>query len=294
MSFLAFEDMERKSAANHIYLYRGLETEVHRVLHLEEDMSTFGQPDVDTWICDIRNRLDIWYEKAQSYAKYSMLEFRHVQFHHLRARIHRPTPRLRVRTPDDRRNVLESSTILINDYTSQVRRRRLFYPWHGAHILFEAAVIALEACWSSRGWLPLKQQAEQMLNEGMIKCLQALTYISKSWNEAAVCADRLAPLREKIASAFSNRDFMMISAYDERSITAEIQGLLFSDGPLTWNQGPYEDNQWGLDDHLLMFDNTTFDDAQFLQWDPGWDFMLRNTDDASVSLNWDENIPAEL
>ena len=277
-SFFTYEDMERKSSANHIYLYRALETEVHRVLHLEDNLESFGQLDLDNWILDITARLDAWYQKAQSYTQYNMLEFKHVQFYHLKARIHRPTPRLRLRTPEDRRIVLESSLRLIEDYEGQIRRRRLFYPWHGAHILFEAAVIALEACWSSRDWQPLRAQARLMLDESIPRCLQALTYISKRWNEAAVCADRLAPLTEKISSAFTGGSAAVFLPYDDPSITEEIQRLLFSDGPLTWSQAPHLDPVWELEDNFLAFDNTALNDMELFQWDPEWDFMPINAD----------------
>ncbi|KAJ9646275.1 hypothetical protein H2204_000938 [Knufia peltigerae] len=307
VSFLAHEDIERKSSANHIYLYRALETEVHRVLHLEDDLAAFGgQADsIDGWIADISARLDTWYAKAQSYTQYNMLEFKHVQYHHLKARIHRPTPRLRVRTPQDRRLVLESATRLIEDYEGQIRRRRLFYPWHGAHILFEAAVIALEACWSSRDWRPLRAQARLMLDDSIPRCLQALTYISRRWNEAAVCADRLAPVADKIAAAFAvvgpdddgaglrnnstspggGGGGAPFPQYDDPWITDEIQRLLFSDGPLTWNQAPQVDQPWELDDNFLAFDNSAFNDIELFQWDPDWDFMPINTEQLSVDLD---------
>jgi hypothetical protein len=276
ISFLAHEDVERRSSANHIYHYRALETEVHRVLHLEEDLAMFGQPDIDSWIQDIHARLDIWYQKAQSYTQYNMLEFQHVQYHHLRARIHRPTPRLRMRTPEDRRIVLEACRVLFDDYEGQIGRRRLFYPWHGAHILFEAAVITLEACWSTRDWHPLRAQAKQMLEHSIPQCLQALTYISKHWNEAAVCADRLAPLTEKILVAFANDSSAIYPAFEDPLIHEEIQRLLFSDGPLTWNQVPHAETFWDLEDSFLALDSAAFDDMELLQWDPEWDFLPTN------------------
>ncbi|EXJ83392.1 hypothetical protein A1O1_07014 [Capronia coronata CBS 617.96] len=284
VSSTTLDELERKSSANHIYRYRALETEVHRVLHLEDDLSIFGQPDMDSWIRDISERLVLWYEKAQTYTRYNMLEFKQVQYHHLRARIHRPTPRLRVRSPEDRRIVLEASLRLIEDYTGQVRRRRLFYPWHGVHILFEAAVIALEACWSSRDWEPLRAQAKEMLQESLPQCFQALTYISKWWNEAAVCVNRLAPLTEKIASVFAGGNSMLLSSYEDSSITEEIQRLLFSDGPLTWNQAPHADPLWDIDDNFPIFDNTAFNDTNLFQWDPEWDFMPMNDDSSQISL----------
>lgn len=281
----AHEDLERKSSANHIYLYRALETEVHRVLHLEDDLAIFGQPDIDSWIRDISGRLDVWYEKAQTYTQYNMLEFKHVQFHHLRARIHRPTPRLRARTPESRKIVLDASLRLIDDYSGQMHRRRLFYPWHGVHILFEATVIALDACWSSRDWQPLKAQSIQMLKESIPRCFQALTYISDRWNEAAVCVDRLAPLTKRISSVLSSENSVGSSTQEHPSITEEIQRLLFSDGPLTWNQAPRADAPWELDEKFLSFDSTAFVDTDFFEWDPEWDLVPMSESQSQISLD---------
>lgn len=102
--------MRKKSSANHIYRYRSLETEVHRVLYLKEDLALHGAT-IGDWITDVTHRLEDWYAKAQTYTQYNMLEFKHVQFYHLRLRIHRPTPTLSIRHPDDWGIVLESSQV---------------------------------------------------------------------------------------------------------------------------------------------------------------------------------------
>jgi hypothetical protein len=202
-----------------------------------------------------------------------MLEFKHVQLNHLRVRIHRPTPHLRIRTFEDRRIVLESSLVLIEDYLGQERHRRLFYPWHGVHILFETAVVSLEACWSSRDWQPLRDQAKQMLEVSIPQCLQLLTNIGQRRNEAGLCADRLRPLVQKVSSALAGENSAPFPLYDDTSITEEIQDLLFPDGPLTWNQVPRGDGPFSFEDGSLFLDNLLVDDMKFLQWDPEWDIM---------------------
>lgn len=101
---------------------RALKTEVHRDLHLEEDLQLFGHAEVSVWVADVSSRLAIWYNKAQSYTQYDMLEFKHVQYNHLQARLHRPTPRLRVRSTESRLIVLDTASLLIKDYISQERR----------------------------------------------------------------------------------------------------------------------------------------------------------------------------
>lgn len=90
-----------------------LETEVHRVLYLGDDLPEFTGLPIENWISDVTSRLERWYENAQVYTPYDMLEFKHVQFHHLKARIHRPTPRLRNKTGDDWTIVLHCCRVRI-------------------------------------------------------------------------------------------------------------------------------------------------------------------------------------
>lgn len=211
-----------------------------------------------------------WYKEAEGYTEYNMLEFKHVQFYHLRARIHRPTPRLRTRDFEDRRIVLESCMELIEDYLGQDRRRRLFYPWHGVHILFETAVIALEASWSSRAYQPLRDLAVQLLETSIPQCLQLLTRIGQRWNEATLCSQSLTPLLQKVSSAFTTAG--SLSIYDDTSITEEIHGLLFSEPSLTWDHAPQTHYDYGFENDLF-FDNASGDDTVLLQWAAEWEIV---------------------
>ncbi|EPE07446.1 fungal specific transcription factor domain containing protein [Ophiostoma piceae UAMH 11346] len=264
----------RRSAADHIRQYRQLETEVHRMLHLEEDLERFVAADgrvgfvsTDAWVVHITGRLRTWYSAAQRFSQYNMLEFQHIQFHHLRARIHRPTPRLKQRTPADRRIVLDAARVLIEDYLGQERRCRLFYPWHGVHILFETALLALDACWAlaTRDDWPLpsllhptrglhssrsrdhdhNHQSEAlvrpMLETYIPQCLDVILNIGTRWNEATACADRLAPLVTRVRAALSSRGSGdLYTDMSAASITEEIQGLLFSERPLIWNHNHHK------------------------------------------------------
>lgn len=197
-----------------------------------------------------------------------------MQYYHLQARIHRPTPRLRTRTADDRRIVLNSAFVLIEDYFGQNQRRRLFYPWHGVHILFETAVILLEACWSSRAWAPLRDQAEDILRVAIPRCLLLLDDIGRRWNEATMCADRLKPLVRKVTSAFTNTSSStLVPLSEEASITEEIQGLLFADGPLTWNQAVSRDTFPAFEASYLSFADVPGADLGLFEWNPEWDIM---------------------
>ncbi|BCS02040.1 Zn(II)2Cys6 transcription factor [Aspergillus luchuensis] len=263
----------KMSVAYHICRYRALETEVHRVLHLEEDLLKFGSSTIEDWIESITQRLKRWYEKAQSYTQYDMLEFKHVQFHHLMARIHRPTPRLRLRGPDNWKAVLDASSVLIQDYLAQERRRRLFYPWHGVHILFETAVISLEACWSARNHEPLQGRAHKMLHTSIPQCLQLLTNIGERWSEAAVCADRLRPLADNVRTALTNPDTLLLAMVDESIITAEILDLLFTDGPLSWTRANCGDILSGLSDSDPLLNSMADDSLELFSWNPEWDIM---------------------
>jgi hypothetical protein len=264
------EDLQRKSSANHICLYRGLETEVHRVLHLQDDDVLMGRGMTDEeWIQDITERLVSWYEAAKSYAHYGMLEFQHVQFYHLRLRIHRPTPRLFLRTEEDRQVVLEAALVLIRDYAGQEERKRLFYPWHAVHILFETAAVALEACWSSRNSLTLRSPAEEMLDTHIPQCLRLLESIGQRWNEAIACVQRLQPLLDAIVPIFRVWDPSVMA--NENAISEDIQSLLFSDGSLMWNHRS-SNNGFSFEGTQLVND-FSFEGLELLQWAPEWDII---------------------
>ncbi|KAF3402671.1 Pyrimidine pathway regulatory protein 1 [Talaromyces pinophilus] len=263
------DDIKKKSSANHIYRYRMMETEVHRALYLEEEIPMLGFPSVEEWIQDVTARLDVWYTEAQTYTPYNMLEFKHVQFHHLVVRIYRPTPRLRTKSPQDWEIVLKACRSLIDDYVGQERRRRLFYPWHGVHILFETASVALDASWSARDYPPLIGEAEEMLQTYIPRCIQLLSAIGERWNEATECANHLRPILEKVHSTFSGPDR---SAHDI-AIAEEINELLFSDKLPVWSMTDFGIDNFGFEGRSLLLDNMSVDDMEFLQWGEDWDIM---------------------
>ncbi|KAL2840503.1 hypothetical protein BJY01DRAFT_236708 [Aspergillus pseudoustus] len=263
------DDVKKKSSANHIYRYRMLETEVHRILYLEEEILMLGFPSVEEWIHDVTSRLDAWYTEAQTYTPYNMLEFKHVQFHHLVARIYRPTPRLRTKSPQDWDIVLRASRKLIDDYVEQERRRRLFYPWHGVHILFETACIALDASWSARDYPDLVGEAEEMLQTHIPRCLHLLSAIGERWNEATECVNKLRPILRKVHSAFSGTE----PSRNDLAIVEDINGLLFSDRPPMWNLAGFGMDEFGFEGGSLLLDNMLIDEMELLQWGSDWDIM---------------------
>jgi hypothetical protein len=134
--------------------------------------------------------------------------------------------------------------MLVEDYQRQAQHRRLFYPWHGVHILFEAAVIMLDACWSSRDWTELRQQARFILSITLPDCLALLAKVGERWHEAALCGEHLKPVVEEVAKAFSERVVGGLEggmgldeavAKREGGTTEKLRQLLFPDGPLAWN-----------------------------------------------------------
>lgn len=262
-----------------------LETEVHRVLHLGENMGRFGNTTVDHWIQDISARLESWYNEAQCFTQHNMLEFKHIQFRHLQARIHRPTTRLRSRTPHDRQIVLEASGILIEDYKDQEKRRRLFYPWHGVHILFEIALVSLEACWSSRDSQSMRQAVLQMLEVHIPQCIEVIMSIGERWTAAIACADRLKPLVANIQSALAHGNLVPFPVLDNTAITEEIESLLFSEGPLIWNHENMNRDLFGLEDLTINMDFPLVDDMEFFHWDPDWNILPMELINHSNSLN---------
>jgi predicted nucleic acid-binding Zn ribbon protein len=273
--------LRKESSANHIYLYRALETEVHRVLHLRETVPFLLNADLTSWFTSINERLTAWHTKARAYSVHQMLEFRDVQYSHLRAKIHRPCPLLRTRTHEDRKICLEACQMLVEDYQRQAQHRRLFYPWHGVHILFEAAVIMLDACWSSRDWTDLRQQARFILSITLPDCLGLLAKVGERWHEAALCGDHLKPVVEEVAKALSER---VVGGLEggmgldeemekrEEATTEKLRQLLFPDGPLAWNART-EGTVGGIDEGASLGLDALppipgFED---FQWDGNWD-----------------------
>ncbi|KAM5343725.1 hypothetical protein ACJ41O_012262 [Fusarium nematophilum] len=161
---------------------------------------------------------------------------------------------------------------LIEDYVGQERRRRLFYPWHGVHILFEVAIIALHASWSSRDYEPLKEQAELMVQTLLPQCLRVLANIGQRWGEATRCVEKLEPLVQKVSSAFNWATHLPV--FEAALIADDIESLLFSDKSLSWNQVALGEIDFGIEDGSLLFDNVLIDDLDSFQWAPEWDLMM--------------------
>lgn len=281
---VASEIVHKNSSAHHHYQYRKLETEVHRVLDLLEDVGGFTVADIGPWIDNILERLEKWYRKAQTYLPYRMHEFCAVSYNHLMVRVHRPTPRMRTRSDEDRKICINACKSIIEHYWGQQKQSRLFYPWHGVHVLFEVAVVSLDACWWLRDSPTLRPQVEQMLEVYLPQCSELLNIIGEHWNEAKGCGYILHRLLPRVSAAVHfdptwRRGSEQQIIIDEASIVEELKGLLYPDGPLNWSTSSEADLQFsGIGNfhtpgRLLDIGMDTFQldldlDMNDFQWEP--------------------------
>lgn len=202
-----------------------------------------------------------------------MLEFREVQYYHLKVKLHRPTPRLRVRTPHDRQICLNAGQILIEDYLKQTRNGKLFYPWHGVQILFEAAIVLLDVCWSSRGLPLFRAQASRVLSVSLPDCISLLAQIGERWGESSFCAEYLQRIVRDVSKALHSQSTDGTENMADLLLTEKIKGLLFSDGPLSWDTASSDSG--GCDRKSQNF----FDDFPLplsinnLDWHPSWELV---------------------
>lgn len=268
------------ASASHLYRFRALESEVHRKLYLQQDKTHRSRTDLNSWIGDVIRRLDAWLERATDFSKYQMLEFRMVQYGLLKARLFRPSPGLEFRTPKDREQCFNACTILVEDYQRQTKRRRLFYPWHGVHNLFEAAVIMLESCWALRDYEPLRYQARHILAVTLPDCLALLNKVGESWQEAKLCSVYLSPILEETSRAYSDRALAQINEDKiaaESITTRKLQKLLFPDGALLWefrtsSFEPTNEND-AVADIPLSLEPVFPTGSQDIDWDAYWEHV---------------------
>lgn len=268
------------ASASHLYRFRALETEVHRTLYLQQDTTQKSRADINSWIGDINHRLDAWLERATDFSKYQMLEFRMVQYGLLKARLFRSSPGLEYRTPEDREQCFNACTILVEDYQRQTKRRRLFYPWHGVHNLFEAAVIMLESCWALRDYEPLRYQARHILAVTLPDCLALLNKVGESWQEASLCSIYLTPILEETSCAYSDRALAQINGdriAAESITTGKLRKLLFPDGPLLWESRtssfePTNEDSTAVDNPLSLEPEISTS-VQDIDWDAFWEHV---------------------
>ncbi|ROW07445.1 hypothetical protein VMCG_03908 [Cytospora schulzeri] len=272
------DEMKKQSSASHLYRLRALETEVYRVLYLQDTQAQGDHTNLDSWIEDITSRLDDWLETAKGFSKFQMFEFKMVQYSCVKARIHRPTPRLEARTPQSRQACLENCSTIVKDYQQQVECRRLFYPWHAVHILYEAAIVMLEACWALRDHVPSRPQVSHILAATVPNCLTLLSKIGESWTEAEICARHLEPMVNEVTVAFGDRTMAHVFSprkVSEVETTEKLRRLLFPEGLPAWGTPIATDsvtNETKIPASLRC-ETTTPGGIQVFDWPTNWDLL---------------------
>lgn len=231
------DETKKQSSASHLYRLRALETEVYRVLYLQDTQAQGEFTDLDSWIESITSRLDEWLETAKGFSRFQIFEFKMVQHSCVKARIYRPTPRLEARTPQSRQACFDACSAVVEDYQQQANRRRLFYPWHAVHILYESAIVMLEACWALRDHIPSRQQARHILAVTVPDCLMLLSKVGESWADAGICVKYLTPIVNEVTVAFRDKIIAGVSSpskASEAETTEKLRKLLFPEGPPAW------------------------------------------------------------
>lgn len=276
-SSIGNDETKKRSSASHLYRLRALETEVYRVLYLQDTQAQGDCTDLNDWIEDITNRLDEWLETAKGFSKYQMFEFKMVQYSCVKARIYRPTPRLEARTPQSRQACFEACSTIVEDYQHQANCRRLFYPWHAVHILYEAVIVMLEACWALRDHVLSRQQARHVLAVTIPDCLMLLSKVGESWEDAGTCVRYLKPIVDDVTVAFGGR--IMARVFSPRKIpevetTEKLRRLLFPEGP-SWST-PMASDSVKTETEISaspLDDNTTLGGIEEFDWPADWNFL---------------------
>lgn len=229
-------ETRRQHSAYHLYLYRKLETEVHRVMHLFHDTYHLRGMGLLNWISDITSRLDQWYHQSQQYFTYGVLEFRHVQYNYLKVKIHRPTPRLPHRHLADQQICVDTCVRIIESAQDAADFRILFYPWQGTHILFGAAIILLDAVWHAGQSVAHTSRAEHILLSTIPACIELMDDIGNVWSAAKDCARSARSLLYEVVASFGlDSGSSPVERHFDPNIARKIQKLLFADRPLVIN-----------------------------------------------------------
>ncbi|KAH8806160.1 fungal-specific transcription factor domain-containing protein [Xylogone sp. PMI_703] len=215
----------KKASALHFYAFRKLETEVHKVLYLERGL--IGET-LDEWLTDVTMRIDQWHSKALEFAPEHKLEFRNVQLNFLKGRLHRPTPRNLQPSQASRIESVQASMRLAEEYQKQQRNERLFYPWLAVHVLFEAAIVLLDACWNS-----VELLIEHIRISDLIKCINKypdiLKRITPVWSDVEICVETIQSLSEPVLCRLERLSSNLEVSEPDLTISKRINAFLFPD-----------------------------------------------------------------
>ncbi|KAK4941192.1 hypothetical protein LTR10_018865 [Elasticomyces elasticus] len=191
-----FPGPQKKASALHMWQYRRLETEVFRVLFLQEDI--FPSMTLEEWMDDVLVRVTNWHRKATTdFAPEDKIESRDVHLNFLKGRLHRPTPRNPFPSHASRLQCIDAALQISQDYRSQKRRGRLYYPWFAVHILFEAAVVMLDTAWSCLDWLSTELDLGPVIS-GIRSFPPVLMDVAVLWPAAGQCANAIETLSKPV------------------------------------------------------------------------------------------------
>lgn len=188
--------------------------------------------------------------------------FRRVIYNYLKAKIYRPTSRLPLRTTAGRQicfdvcqNVIDAKDMLDLNSTAVV------HPWHILHILFDAAVILLDACWQYRSQPLMRPAASHVLLVVIPRCLEMIDEIGRWWGRANLCINCLRPMLEEVNRPYNDPYLKYpgsLSASDAAT-TENLESLMFAD------RIRYD---LSSEDTFFEPDSQFFDDAIY-----NWDFQ---------------------
>jgi hypothetical protein len=245
--------------SRHLYSYRRIETEVHRVLHLLEDTAKLRSQGLDAWLISIESALEEWYVNSEHALPTDSLPFLHTMYFYLKAKIYRPTPRLPNRCSKDQQMCFELCKHIIESVSDLSKVQQLTYTWQAAHILFGAAILLLNVCWECRALPWMQPSAIQVLSNVIPRCLGLLDTIGIMWKGARVCASHIRSILDEVARPYSlNIELESPPMIDEAMTTERLQALLFADRP------PHDDSV--QDGTLSELDLQLFDSLSF-NWD---------------------------
>lgn len=217
---------------DHIYVYRKLEIEVHRVLHLLEETPMLRAAGLSRWLPDIQSSLEEWYALSHETTPKGSLTFRHVMYYYLKAKIYRPTPRRPNQSPEDQQTCFNLCQKIIESIRDLAKTNTLIYTWQAVHILFGAAIILLNICWECRTWASMNASATHVLTNVLPCCLDILETIGVTWQNSRVCANHIRPIIDDVSRAYGlNIAYESNTAVDDIVTTETLKTLLFADRP---------------------------------------------------------------
>ncbi|XXH00522.1 hypothetical protein Hte_006869 [Hypoxylon texense] len=185
----------KKASALHMLECRHLETEIYRRLYLPRYGDT--SQSLQEWIADMTEKLDAWHRKAETFALEQKLEFRNIQFYFQKCRLHRPAPNNRNPPLASRLVTIECAKLLAEQYTGLRLGGRLFYPWHGGHILFEAGIVLLDAALSAVQWSSGQEDVQNAI-QVISDYPSALRSVSELWPALDICVEVFVQLSQPV------------------------------------------------------------------------------------------------